>query len=71
MQNKNVCFYENNQDEEEGRSSILKLQNCEIHHMSEIVEAHWIIRNKKLLDKNKQLEKKCAINHVSVTNSKK
>ena len=29
MQNKNVCFYKNNQDEEV-RSSTLKLQNYEI-----------------------------------------
>ena len=30
MQNNNVCFYKNNQDEEVVRSSTLKLQNYEI-----------------------------------------
>ena len=30
MQNKNVCFYKYNQDEDKVRSSTLKLQNYEI-----------------------------------------
>ena len=73
MQNKNVCFYKNNQDEKEVRSSTLKLLNYEIS--SHALKRWSALDNSKikiiLLDKNNQLEKKRAINHVSITSSKK
>ena len=66
-------FYKNNQDEEEVRSSTLKLQNYEVS--SHVLKRWSSLDNSKrkriLLDKSKQLKKKCAINHVSITSSKK
>ena len=53
-------FYKNNQDEEEVRSSTLKLQNFVV--LSHVLKRWSSLDNSKikriLLDKNKQLEKK-------------
>ena len=62
MQNNNVCFYKNNQDEEVVRSSTLKLQNYEIS--SHVLKRWSSLDNSKikiiLLDKKKR-----AINCVN------